>query len=61
MASEILYVTGHEEQNMKKWYSPKQALNGSECVHNYRPRPLYPFERATVFTVQAAEITNAAQ
>jgi hypothetical protein len=61
MASEILHVRGYEEHNVKKMYSSKQALNGSECVVNSTSRPLYPCERATVFTVQAAELANAAQ
>jgi len=61
MADEILHVTGHEEQNVKKRYSSKQVQNGSECIVNSTPRPLYPCERATVFTVQAAELANAAQ
>ena len=48
MAGEILHVTGHEEQNVKKRYSST-------------PRPLHPRERATVLTVQAAELAKAAQ
>jgi hypothetical protein len=49
MAGEILHVTGHEERNVKKRYSYKQALNGSDCVVKSTPRPLYPCERATVY------------
>jgi len=60
MAEEILRVTGHEEQNAKKRYSSKQAPNGSEFVVNSTPRPFYSRERATVFTVQAAELEKAA-
>jgi hypothetical protein len=40
MAREILLVTGHEEQNVKKRYSSKQALNGTECVVISTPWPL---------------------
>jgi hypothetical protein len=61
MAREILHVTDHEEQNMKKRYSSKQGLNGSECVVISTPRPLYPCKKTTVFTVQTAELANAAQ
>jgi hypothetical protein len=59
MAGEILHVTGHEEQNAKKRYSSKQAPNGSEFVVKFKPRALYLCERATVFTVHAAELANA--
>jgi len=36
-------------------------LNGSDCVVNSTPWPLYPSERASVFIVLAAELANAAQ
>jgi len=45
-ADEILHVTGHEEQNVKKRYSSKQAQNGSECIVELHTPAILPLRKS---------------